>query len=335
MRSIALSLAVFGLSTTPAFAQQAPEIKEWNIDNGVRTQTRDPFVDAQGRVWFVGQRGHYAAYLDPKTGAVKKFDLDPGTGPHNLIVAPNGIVWYAGNAARPGHIGKLDPETGKIVKYLMPDSAARDPHTLIFDKAGDIWFSVQGGNFIGKLTTATGDVRLIASKTPRSRPYGIKLDSKGNVWCVLFGTNKVATVDAKTFELREYDIPRASARPRRIEITPDDMIWYGDHQDGFLGRLDPTTGEIREWPMPSGSGSRPYGMASDELGRVWVVETGVMPNRFVGFDSKTLKFLPGTDLPSGGAVRHMFYDQRTKTVWFGVDTGFIGAAKLPPAIVIP
>ena len=43
-------------------------------------------MDQQGRVWFVGQQGNYLAFLDPETGEFKRYDLDPGAGPHNLIV---------------------------------------------------------------------------------------------------------------------------------------------------------------------------------------------------------------------------------------------------------
>ena len=51
----------------------------------------------------------------------------------------------------------------------MPDPAARDPHTLVFDSKGDIWFTVQGGNFVGKLTRSTGEVQLVKVPTERAR----------------------------------------------------------------------------------------------------------------------------------------------------------------------
>ncbi|NIP82482.1 MAG: lyase, partial [Gemmatimonadetes bacterium] len=73
-----------------------------------------------------------------------------------------------------------------------------------------------------------------------------------------------------------------NALPRRIGITSDDIIWYGDWTRGTLGRLDPETGTVTEFPLPSGEGSRPYGMAVDDSDRIWVVETGVQPNKFVG-----------------------------------------------------
>ena len=110
-------------------------------------------------------------------------------------------------------------------------------------------------------------------------------------------------------------------------VTSDDSIWYGDYALGLLGRYEPASGKISQWVMPSGENSKPYGMAVDRNDRIWIVETGVTPNRFVGFDTATGKFLTETDIPSGaGSVRHMNYFEATGEVWFGTDTNYVGRA---------
>src|SRR5690606_10939485 len=122
----------------------------------------------------------------------------------------------------------------------------------------------------------------------------------------LFGTNKLATLDPQTFELREIALEREDARTRRIGLTSDGAVWYVDYAKGYLGRLDPASGSVREWAMPGGPDSRPYAMAVDAQDRIWAVETGVQPNRFVGFDPKSESFFGTTEVPSGGGtVRHM------------------------------
>lgn len=70
-------------------AAQTVETHEWLV-RWENSRPRDPFVDRSGRVWVVGQKGHYIANLDPETGEFNRYDLDPGTGPHNLIVADDG-----------------------------------------------------------------------------------------------------------------------------------------------------------------------------------------------------------------------------------------------------
>jgi virginiamycin B lyase len=318
-------------------AQQVrdPELTEWEVPYE-GTRPRDPYVGPDGHVYFVGQRGHYVAALDPETGEFTRHDLEDGTGPHNLIVGEDGIVWYAGNAA--SHIGRLDPSNGEITKFMMPEERASDPHTLVWNEDGDIWFTVQGGNFVGHFDTDAGESRLVempqvpgrGGQMTSSRPYGIKLDSQGRPWICLFNTNAIATVDPATLERRVYELPEGS-RPRRLVIDSQDRIWYVDYAQGRLGRVMPETGEVTEWPTPGGSGSQPYGMAIDASDRIWFVESGVGPNRFVGFDPTDEDFFSITEIESGGGtVRHMYYDEPTNTVWFGADTNTIGRAVLPP-----
>ena len=194
------------------------DIAEWVVP-WENSRPRDPYVGPDGRVWFVGQRSHYVAFLEPSTGRFEQFPLDPGTGPHNLIVDAEGFVWYAGNRA--AHIGRLDPRDGSIIKFPMPDESARDPHTLVFDSNGDIWFTVQGGNFVGKLTGTSRTVRLIPVPTAQSRPYGIVVDVQDRPWVVEFGSYKIATIDPEAMTLREIELPRRDARPRRLAITSD------------------------------------------------------------------------------------------------------------------
>ena len=74
----------------------------------------------------------------------------------------------------------------------MPEGTARDPHTLVFDHDGNIWFTAQQSNYVGKLTVATGRSSSSPSRPPQARPYGIKIDSKNRPWFNEFGTNKIA-----------------------------------------------------------------------------------------------------------------------------------------------
>ena len=308
--------------------QDTVRITEWLVPYA-DSRPRDPYVDGQGRVWFVGQVGNYVAYFVPATREFKRYELDPGVNPHNLIVDRTGTVWYAGNRA--SHIGKLDPVTGKITKYMMPDSTARDPHTLIFNRAEtQIWFSVQNGNFVGRLDMKSGKVDLVKMTRDRARPYGIMVDAQDRPWFVEFGTNRIGTVDPKTMALKEYDLPNERSRPRRIALTTDGMVWYTDYSRGFTGRLDPRTGAVKEWANPSGATSLPYAMTMDDQDRVWFVETGVQPNRLVGFDPKTERFFSNTPVqPSGGGtVRHMIYEPKTKAIWWGSDTNYLGRAEI-------
>lgn len=326
-RSLAFTLLAAALAPTTAGARQMQDvdIREYPVPWGPETRPRDPYVGPEGRVWFVGQRGNYVAFLDPRTEEFKRFELEDGTFPHNLIVDERG-VWYTGNAN--ARVGRLDPATGKAKIFPMPDPAARDPHTLVFHPDGTLWFTVQNGAFVGHLDPRSEQIHLIRMPD-RSRPYGIKLDAQGNPWVVLFGTNRMVNIVHATHEVKMIDLPRESARPRRIAITPDQRVWYVDYADGMLGVYDPATGEFEEWASPGGERSQPYALEVDDRGRIWYVEGG-SPNHFVGFDPAGEVFISNTPLPSGGGtVRHMMFDPRTRQIWFGTDTGNIGRAIIP------
>ena len=321
-------LAVVLMFATTTLASSL-DIKEWQVPYDA-SRPRDPFADSASSVWFVGQRAGYLAHLDVQTGEFRKIDLKQGSGPHNLIVGSDGVVWYAGNLNQ--MIGRYDPETNNIQEIMMPDKRARDPHTLIFDKNEEnIWFTVQGGNMMGRLNIKTRQVDLIPSRTQRSRPYGIKIAPDNSIWVVLFGSNKLAHIDPETLAHDEIELPRPEARPRRLEVTADGNIWYVDYAKGMLGRYQPSTAKFTEWQMPQGEGARPYGMASDASGRLWMVASGVQPNVFVGFDPATNQFIDATKIDSGGgSVRHMHYQETSGTVWFGTDSNYIGRAIVEP-----
>ncbi|MGH9380780.1 MAG: virginiamycin B lyase family protein [Thermoanaerobaculia bacterium] len=333
MKSPALVFALPCLFLVPVhgFAQAAEgpaaEIREWEVP-WEQTRPRDPYVAPDGRVWFVGQRGDYLAVFDPTTEQFRRFDLADGVGPHTVVVDDRDRPWYAGNHA--AHIGRLDPDSGDITLYPMPDPAARDPHTMTFGRDGSLWFTVQGGNFVGRLSPENGEVELISVPTGGARPYAIVTGADGTLWVALFGTNKLARVDPGTRKLEEIALPRTEARPRRLGLTRDGAVWYTDYAHGYLGRFDPATGEAQEWHTPGGADARPYAIAVDDRDRIWFVETGPEPNRLVGFDPKSGEYFSVEEIASGaGAVRHMVFHAPKRVIWFGTDANTLGRAAIP------
>jgi virginiamycin B lyase len=324
LKATIASAALAGLIVA---GSNAVVITEWNVP-WEDTRPRDPYVDREGRVWFVGQQGNYVAYLNPKNGKFRRYEIEDGTHPHNLVVDAKGAVWYTGN--RNGRLVKLDPVSGKLTNYPMPDPSVSDPHTMIFDRAGNAWFTAQQAGVVGRMDGATGKIRLWRTGDG-SRPYGIVVDSKQRVWFDLFGTNKIGLIDPKTMEDKEYLLPNPGARPRRIAVTSDDVVWYGDYNRGYLGRLDPSTGKIEEFALPSGAQSLPYAMAVDDRDRVWVAETGVRPNQLVAFDPKAGKFTEIVPTKGGDAantIRHMVFDGPSRSIWYGTDLNTVGRARL-------
>ena len=302
----------------------------------------------------------------PSLVELTSYKVEWGGRPRDPYVAPNGMVWFCGQADnyiarlnpksgemkqfkvpegshphnlivdkagfvwyagnRNAHIGKLNPKNGNIKQYAMP-KAIKDPHTLIFDENENIWFTAQHSNIIGHLDTDSGDVRYVSMTESGSRPYGIKLDSNGTPWSVLVGTNKLAAVDPESIKLTEIEIPREEARPRRLEITSNNNIWYVDYAKGYLGRYSPNEKSFKEWLSPAGHKSQPYATALDHNDVLWFAETGPYPNNLIGFDTNKEAFISHTVVKEGGDIRHTYFDPSTNKIWFGVDIGYIVSAQ--------
>src|SRR5690606_28458185 len=218
-----------------------------------------------------------------------------------------------------GRIGRIDPATGEISTIMTGE--ARDPHTMVLDGKGNIWFTSQGSNRVGRLNVATSDVTLVTPNDTPSNPYGIVLDGDGTVWVALLGAGLFPRIAPETLEVTRFELGDPAARSRRIAWTPDNALWYGDEARGMLGRLDPATKAVKEWPSPGGAESRPYALVNDDQGRIWYAESGA-EKRLVGFDPKTEEFF--ANIPVSGTIRHMFFDAKTGALWFGTDANNLG-----------
>ena len=332
MRSLLVSIPLAALLCVPQVEAQehgsvVVPVRSYEVPWGRNTRPRDPAVHPDGSIFFVGQQGNYIARLDPRTGDFKKYEVDPGAHPHSCLVDMKGIVWYSGN--RNGTIGRLDPRTGEVQRFAVPDGV-RDPHTMAWDPQGNMGFTAQTSNAVGHFDVNTKKFRIVRMPQPNSRPYGIVLDSKGRPWFNLFGTNTIGTLDPVTLELKTYPVGSERTRDRRLGITSDDKLYYTDYTRGFIGRLDPATGKADEWALPGGATALPYGMTIDDHDRVWVAESNPSrPNRLVGFDPKSKAFFSITEIPGDtNTVRHMIFDKRTKSIWFGTDAGHIAKADV-------
>jgi virginiamycin B lyase len=205
---------------------------------------------------------------------------------------------------------------------------AKDPHTMVFDGKGHIWFTSQGSNRVGRLHMATEKVDLATPHDTPSNPYGIVLDSKGTVWVALLRAGMIAKIDPQTTAVTRFKEGAETSRSRRLDILKDGTIWFGDEARGMLGRLNPATGEVKEWAVPGGTEARPYALTRDDQDRIWFSETGPS-KRLVGFDPASEKFFANIEV--SGTIRHMHFDRKTRMMWFGTDDNKVGRIALQQA----
>ena len=97
-------------------------------------------------------------------------------------------------------------------------------------------------------------------------------------------------------------------------ITPAGVLSSGAGRAAGVPRPKAPPGDA------GGATAAPYALTRDDQGRIWFSEAGPT-KQLVGFDPKTEKF---TVHPVSGTIRHMMFDRKTGSMWFGTDANNLG-----------
>ena len=253
-------------------------------------RTQEPHFDPSGNVWYTDRSvPNRIGRVDPRTGEIKDFPLpDPKADPHGLTVDKQGHVFWAETVGF--HLGWLDPQTGTMTRYPMDATgqAKGRGHTPIVDSKDNVWFTVIGGDMLGKWDRATGKARVWKVPTPGAAPYGIALDPEENVWFAEFRRGKIAKFDPKTEKFTEYDALTQPCTIRRLAVDAKGIVWYGGFSSGTLGRIDPKTGRVSEYDLPMPF-AEPYDVWPDREGNIWISDAG-QGGALIKFNPATEKY---------------------------------------------
>ena len=232
-----------------------------------------------------------------------EYDLRrPETLPHDAIVDEDGIVWYGDFGSQ--YLGKLDPSTGEIIEYVIPETKPEVPGgslDLNFDPEGNIFLGMMYQGVIVKFNRDTeefsnwksplfdqGDDARTAMVTPtRVNVDGkvwvggveeFQVDLASGVWTAIDYTEGVAP-----------DMVEAASRIGSYGVAVDSMNnFYGLQLGGdFVTRVDARTMVSTPYRTPTpDSGPRRGHMDSED--RLWFGE--FRGNRIAMFNTKTEEF---------------------------------------------
>jgi len=292
---------------------------------------------------------------EPTGYEYEEYNLEPGTHPHDVAPAPDGTVWFTGQAV--GSLGNLDPETGGVFVVPLP-GAGSAPHGVIVGPDGAAWVTDQGANTIERVDPESLDVTsypmpdgrqvgphtatfdndgilwftaqesgLIGRLDPSSGdvqlfaapegpgPYGIDATPDGDVWYVSLAGSYLAKVDRASGTSSVFEPPTPDQGARRVWSDSAGLLWVSEWNTGQLASYDPEFDTWFEWKLP-GSAPQAYAVFVDDLDYAWVTDFG--SNSILRFDAIAEKFDP-FPLPTPGAeVRQLL--GRPGELW-GAESG--------------
>jgi virginiamycin B lyase len=231
---------------------------------------------------------------------IKEFELPtPNSRPHDPAIAPDGSLWYTGQAVN--KLGRFDTGTGRFKEFRLktPDSG---PHGLVADKDGNIWFTAISGGYIGKLDPKTGEIaEYRPSGNTRIDPHTPVFDHNGILWFTTEQSNLVGRLDPKTGKMELKESPTPHAIPYGIVITQQNVPFFCEFGTNELASIDPRTMEIREYTLPKGTRPRRIALAPDDT----IYYTDFARGYLGHFDPTARKLLKEWPSP-GGAQSHPY-----------------------------
>jgi virginiamycin B lyase len=266
-----------------------PLDKQLDAGNKQR-RTQQPHFDRDGNVWYTDRSvPNRIGRVDPRTGEMKDWMMpDPKGDPHGLTVDKDGHVFWAETVGF--HLGRLDPATGSMIRYPMDSTGQRKGrgHSPVTDSRQNVWFTVIGGDMLGKWDRQTGKSTVWKVPTAGAAPYGIALDRDENVWFTEFRRCKIGKFEPKTEKFTEYAALSQPCTIRRVGVDSAGIVWYGGFNNGKLGRIDPKSGAIKEYdiPMPF---SEPYDVWPDRHDNIWISDGG-QGGALIRFDQRKETF---------------------------------------------
>ena len=170
-----------------------------------------------------------------------------------------GPASYAG--LLPNTIPTVPP--GVVTEFPIPTASSGPAY--ITSAGGDLWFTEEQVDKVGRITTA-GVITEFSAGTGIG-PYDIITGPDGHPWFGAVTAEALGRVNSNGV-VTLVPIPTASAHPEQLVADkPHNSIWFAERQGQKIGVYNLTTKLITEYAAPIPS--RPTGIALDNSGNIW------------------------------------------------------------------
>lgn len=192
-------------------------------------------VDRDGNVWSTGVP---LSRFDPKTEKFTEYREVPSA--YGIDVDQQGNVWFA-EFEKDGKIGKVDPKTGKVTKW-MPPTLNAFPRRLKIDPQGMVWFAEYQAGKIARFNPKTHTFKEYDLPGAAPTPYALGLDRKNHIWYSSFEMDVIGQLDPSTGKVVEYPFPYAENGMRDFFMDNQGRMWWGSMVNNRLGYFIPLAG---------------------------------------------------------------------------------------------
>jgi virginiamycin B lyase len=218
--------------------------------------------------------------------------------PHDVIIDDKGTVWFSSFGEQ--YLGKLDPRTGKLTEFEIPEHKPGFPTGLLGlrgDAEGNLWFGNMYQATIAKFDRKTetfkfwpleGDENIDAAQINMVSPQSAAVD--GKVWAQNNGFAGIHRLDVATGKLETFEPFKGMSGPHNIyDVIPDSKnnVYFTDFRQRHIGRVDAKTGKVDLYEIPTPN-SAPRRGQMDAQDRLWFGE--YRADRIGMFDTKKEEF---------------------------------------------
>jgi virginiamycin B lyase len=218
--------------------------------------------------------------------------------PHDVVVDDKGTVWFSSFGEQ--YLGKLDPKTGKLTEFEIPEHKPGFPTGLLglrSDAEGNLWFGNMYQATIARFDRKSetfkfwpleGDENIDAAQINMVSPQSSSVD--GKVWAQNNGFAGIHRLDVATGKLETFEPFKGMSGPHNIyDVIPDSKnnVYFTDFRQHHIGRIDAKTGKLDLYETPTPN-SAPRRGSMDAQDRLWFGE--YRADRIGMFDTRKEEF---------------------------------------------
>jgi len=186
-----------------------------------------------------------------------------------------------------------------MTEYELPRPEITEPHDVVVDRDGMVWYSDFGALFIGSLDPKSG--KITEYPLPANKPgapvgsLDLQIDHDGNLWTAMMYQAAIARLDRRTGKVTAFPLPAEFDNPR-VQIGMldprhahvDGKVWFSEGGTRTFYRLDVASGKFEHIEpfkaLPRGAPHGAYGISSDRQNNLWFMD---FADRNVGRTDKT------------------------------------------------